>query len=232
MEGFSVGIRGYFNTLKFVFLSLVSMVGKTENAGGILLHYLFPIGHKTLEIRLRNGLYLSVPRWYPFQAIAETIFLDVYHLSSFSSKDGNVVDIGASIGDFALAVRYAGIEGSVYAFEPDPRFFSMMKHNIEANHLVNVKAYNEPASLERILSIASSETGIGFMKVDCEGCEYQILIDPLFSQHVRIDEIHMETHKILDHVPTEIRNTLMASGYDVAQLIVAKCPYLHAVRRS
>lgn len=46
------------------------------------------------------------------------------------------VDVGAYIGYYTLlAAKCVGIEGKVYAFEPDPSYYALLVKNIEANNL-------------------------------------------------------------------------------------------------
>jgi FkbM family methyltransferase len=62
----------------------------------------------------------------------------LYHL--INSKD-TVLDVGAFIGTHTLAFsRKVGGAGRVYAFEPQPTFFEVLKKNIEQNALTNVRA--------------------------------------------------------------------------------------------
>ena len=55
-------------------------------------------------------------------------------------KEGEVVlDIGAHIGYYTLLfARLVGKKGKVYAFEPDPKNFALLKRNVEANGYNNV----------------------------------------------------------------------------------------------
>ncbi|MDD5109704.1 MAG: FkbM family methyltransferase [Patescibacteria group bacterium] len=52
-----------------------------------------------------------------------------------------VVDLGANIGYFTLlAARLVGHEGKVFAFEPEPKNFSLLQKNISDNHYRNIVA--------------------------------------------------------------------------------------------
>jgi FkbM family methyltransferase len=68
------------------------------------------------------------------------------------------VDVGANIGYYTvIASKIVGDEGHVYAFEPDPTSFAILKANVERNGLTNVtleqKALsNEPGSLRLFLA--------------------------------------------------------------------------------
>jgi len=69
-------------------------------------------------------------------------FFEKYETKLFkkSIKRGMVVlDIGANIGYYTLlAARLVGDEGKVFAFEPDPYNYSLLRKNIEANRYNNV----------------------------------------------------------------------------------------------
>jgi FkbM family methyltransferase len=55
------------------------------------------------------------------------------------SEGSSVVDIGANIGYYTLQfARKVGSRGHVYAFEPDPQNFVLLKKNIEVNGYKNV----------------------------------------------------------------------------------------------
>ena len=63
-------------------------------------------------------------------------------------KDGDiVVDIGANIGCHTLALaKLVGEKGKVYAFEPHPETFALLKKNIEENKYTNVIAEQKAIS--------------------------------------------------------------------------------------
>ena len=73
---------------------------------------------------------------------------DVTNLFRAIVKEGMVVtDLGACIGYHTLlASRLVGPSGRVYAFEPNPRAYSYLLRNIEANGCGNVLAVQKAAS--------------------------------------------------------------------------------------
>lgn len=59
----------------------------------------------------------------------------------------NVLDIGSNIGYFTLMLaRVVGPEGKVYAFEPIPQTFEVLKWNVERNRIENVTLFNSAVS--------------------------------------------------------------------------------------
>lgn len=88
-------------------------------------------GNKMLLSRDRISLQIAVSRvWEPRNT----------ELIKSEIREGEVVlDIGAHIGYFTLIFsRLVGPNGRVYAFEPDPGNFAILKKNIEMNGCRNV----------------------------------------------------------------------------------------------
>ncbi len=75
---------------------------------------------------------------------------EAYETTQFKKniKTGDtVVDLGAHIGYYTLlAAKCVGTQGKVYAFEPDPHNFSLLKKNITANGFHNVILVNKAIS--------------------------------------------------------------------------------------
>jgi FkbM family methyltransferase len=58
-----------------------------------------------------------------------------------------VIDVGAHVGYFTLlAARLVGPGGRVYAFEPDPSNYSLLRRNIKLNGYQNITAINQAVS--------------------------------------------------------------------------------------
>jgi len=75
---------------------------------------------------------------------------EFYELSLFKEElnEGNfVLDIGANIGLYTLAAsKIVNDSGFVFSFEPDPKSFANLKHNIERNMIQNVVLINKAVS--------------------------------------------------------------------------------------
>ena len=78
-----------------------------------------------------------------------------------------VLDIGANIGYYTLiAARQVGPQGRVYAFEPDPANFQLLKKNVEQNSYRNVVLVNKAVSSKtRTLRLFRSQTNRGDHRV-------------------------------------------------------------------
>jgi len=63
-------------------------------------------------------------------------------------KHGDIIlDIGANIGYYTLIfAKHVGKNGKVFAFEPDPTNFSLLKKNVEINGYKNVVLINKAVS--------------------------------------------------------------------------------------
>lgn len=80
-------------------------------------------------------------------------------------KDGNnVLDIGANIGYYSLIFsKLVGARGRVFAFEPDPENFNLLKKNIAVNQCKNValeqKAISDKGGKIRLYMHGSNKAG-------------------------------------------------------------------------
>jgi FkbM family methyltransferase len=67
---------------------------------------------------------------------------ELMYLQQFVTPGMVVVDGGANYGIYSVAAaRLAGRPGQVLAFEPCSESFSVLRRNIDLNHLLNVRAY-------------------------------------------------------------------------------------------
>jgi FkbM family methyltransferase len=126
-------------------------------------------------------------------------------LSNYLRAGDTVIDVGANIGNLALAAAVAvGPRGRVLAFEPHPRVFGYLSGNIALNHAVHVRAYNLalgdrrgatslsdgraddqnkvlpggqglPVPIERLDEVFDGQSDVSLLKIDVEGYEKYVL---------------------------------------------------------
>ena len=99
----------------------------------------FGLSKNETVCKLRNGTKFIVrPKSFDMRMIKEVYIHKPYHRLKINKGDV-VVDIGAHIGTFSvLAGQKAGIKGEVYAYEPVPNTFDILKRNIHINSLQNI----------------------------------------------------------------------------------------------
>jgi hypothetical protein len=182
-------------------------------------------------VHFRNGDALAIPPDHIFEAITETLLLNVYRFDQL--KRGRVVvDIGASIGDFAvLATQTRGVH--LYAYEPTLGTFTYLQSNVKLNRREHVWLFNHAADARTLGSILSEhqETCIDFLKVDCEGCEYSLLLGCPEEILARVKRIAMEIHEVPNHSTDEIFTKLKIAGFRIQQVqTLGHGHYVHAAR--
>ena len=105
---------------------------------------LMPPPAAEVELSLPTGESLWIPANFPSY---RNYLLGLYErdlrklLPSIVDEGFNVVDLGANIGLYTIAMsRLVGSSGRVFAFEPDELPFSYLQRNISANRCDNVTA--------------------------------------------------------------------------------------------
>ncbi|MDD8018776.1 MAG: FkbM family methyltransferase [Bacteroidota bacterium] len=97
----------------------------------------------TSPVLIRSSFFNSFYVWTYFK-IKKILERDEFEYFLATVKPGmTVFDIGANIGFFTIEFsQLVGPKGKVYAFEPDPFIFSLLKKNIERRNLQNVILHN------------------------------------------------------------------------------------------
>ncbi len=91
----------------------------------------------------RKGVYykVRVNTWDKF-SVFETWKLNVYGDFNFGSNKPTILDIGAHIGAFAIFASAKAPKGRIFAYEPNPESFELLKDNIKHNKCSNIKIFN------------------------------------------------------------------------------------------
>lgn len=162
-------------------------------------------------------------------------------------KNKIVVDVGANIGDSAIYFHLRGAK-QVYAVEAMPRLYKLMIQNIRINKIANVLPINAVCSTSnkvyklpkdstwdgdiqeklnnstKVKSISLDEIvkrydiNNGILKIDCEGCEYDIIANSRKETLQRFDEIFVEYH----YGYINIERKLKDCGFRVGHTVPAK----------
>jgi len=103
-------------------------------------------------------------------------------------KKGDVaVDIGANIGYYTLIfAKLVGDEGKVFAFEPDPTSFALLKKNVEINRYQNVIL---------VQKAVSNETG----KIRLYLCDDNLADHRIYNSHDGRKSIEIEAIRLDDY---------------------------------
>ncbi|MFN8644862.1 MAG: FkbM family methyltransferase [Candidatus Binatia bacterium] len=207
-------------------------------------------GREVTRLRLRSGVEIeSAPGALLVPLYKEIVYRDDYRLRRDPLPPAAVVvDVGANIGMFSLHVAAAGGAARVYAFEPFPESFALLKRNAERNRLDAIvpiplaiagqagsrelhmqgrhgvhSLYGTSGDAVRIecltLADAFARWDIArcdFLKLDCEGAEYEILLGAPSDVYARIQRVALEYHDwITDHHHDELVRRLSAEGFAV-----------------
>ncbi len=167
---------------------------------------------KDAKLTQIDGLNIYSPLWTRNEAIYfKEVFLDdVYEIKKRNFKKSVVVDIGAYVGDSALAFARQG--ATVHAIEPSEVFCKFIRRNFKKNGLSKQLILHEVGladKTEKILiqddrlhlveginyTLKNLPKKIDLLKMDCEGAEYYLFANDSFLMHLQPKEIQMEYHR-------------------------------------
>lgn len=203
---------------------------------GNIISFLF---ENKKKVRLYYDSSSSASKYGTINSISEQFFMKQYQIS-FSGKI--VVDIGANIGDSAIAAALSGAT-HVYAFEPYPYSYEMARKNIGLNSLgkkitiVNSGCGGRSTTIRIDDSFKSSmssdikkskngkkisiftleeitkkyKLNSGILKLDCEGCEYGVILGSSNEILRKFNHIVMEYH----YGYVNIEKKLVSAGFSV-----------------
>ncbi len=110
-----------------------------------------------------------------------------------------VLDIGANIGYYTLiAANLVGENGKIFAFEPEPNNFALLKKNVEINGYKNViliqKAVSDICGMTKLFLSSEDESAHGMFKVNNRKSITieTITLDEFFNKGQKIDVVKMD----------------------------------------
>ncbi len=129
----------------YYFWSVLEIIGGVRNWPamlGLLLRRKDVAEH---EVILRNPpVRLAIRGAMDLWAVKETFIDRFYTRYGGEVQDGwTLMDIGAGVGDFSILAAHSHPSVRVLAFEPFAGSFELLCKNIEANHLENIKPFEQ-----------------------------------------------------------------------------------------
>lgn len=146
--------------------------------------------------------------------VREVIVEDCYRFNELNLTKGLVLDVGANIGTFSVL---AGQKNKVIAYEPEPNNYELLIKNIKLNK-AKVVAHELGLGIGGYSTIDDQQGGsrlgsgehdvetisltealkdikeIDFMKMDCEGSEYPIILAASGKTLKKIKRFAFEVH--------------------------------------
>jgi hypothetical protein len=147
----------------------------------------------------------------PFSAyINETFEEKVY--GTLDLKGRAIIDAGTYMAETCLYFVKQGA-AKVFGFEIDMEYYNIGQENIKLNNMTDkIQLFHQPATSEAIRNLITQyDLKDIFLKIDCEGCEYEILenADPITFKN--INDIVLEYHR----QPEPLIRKLTKLGYNV-----------------
>jgi len=154
-----------------------------------------------------TGLRLAFGQEKNYSFVLDEIFImKVY--GNPNVKNRVVIDVGAAIGDSAL--YFASLGAEVYAFEPKAARYSIATRNILENgfgaiHLFNRGLHGGSGDDSLANLLVTYRLDDVFLKMDCEGCEYDIILNSSQLTFEKISDVVLEYHGRSDLILSRLR---------------------------
>jgi hypothetical protein len=141
-------------------------------------------------VQTPQGYQIKVLSKAKLNVIDEVFLMQSYGKPKLSGRP--VIDVGCSYCDSAIYFLSCGAI-HVYGYDPNMERYRLGLENIATNNLYNmITLHNEVADAHKINALMKEkDLHDAFLKIDCEGCEYE-LMKALDLSH--ITEIALEYH--------------------------------------
>jgi hypothetical protein len=161
-------------------------------------------------IKTPDGLTLMLPPNDVYSLVFDEIYLmQVYGKPDLTGKVA--IDVGAAIGDTALFFKKCGAK-AVFGYEIDQERVRTAEKNIKINGMPeSVVVYNKKATVEELQKLMARINDPIFLKLDCEGCEYDII--PRLDMS-KVTDVVIEYHM----KPKPLMEALTKAGYSDIRL--------------
>jgi hypothetical protein len=175
------------STLKYYFKSIPTLIFDTN-------FWIIPIvlTKKPILLKTSKNLNFYVNNLMDIWTIKEVILDRCYENFCEIKKGDIVIDVGASIGDFSISASKKA--NKVYSVEMNKELIKTFKKNIEINHAKGINIINKRLTSLNYLFDEYKISHCNFLKIDCEGGEYEIFKNTSPSTLKKIKYIAFEIH--------------------------------------
>jgi FkbM family methyltransferase len=216
--------------LRYYAASIPTLVAGVRNWPATALGLLRAPRGGAFVVELRNGCRFKVATALDLWILKEVCLDREYERHGPTIRNGwAVVDVGAGLGEFCIQVAREHPGCRVYAFEPGPESFALLRENVRLNAVRNVSLFpsavggragvsvlrRAPGAPARASTVAAAGAGPGapvptttlgdilrdldiprcdFLKIDCEGAEYDILMGADADTLQRVTHMSVEYH--------------------------------------
>lgn len=201
------------NALNYYLTSVITLFTKIN-------YWLIPfiLIKKPILIKTPKGINLWVSNLMDIWTLKEVILDRQYEQIRKLKEKDIVIDIGASIGDFSiLASKNAK---KVYLFEIKDERILLMKKNIVQNKCSNIDIDKKfVISLDPIFK-EKQITKCNFLKIDCEGSEYEIIKNSSDNVLRKVDYIAFEIHLFNEAMKKQyklLKKRLIKNGFTLIE---------------
>lgn len=227
--------------LLYTILTLIRLSFMLKNPL-VIINYLLK---RPVRLDFNDGLILKTNQILDAVVIKDTIIDDDYQISAIRQPIKTIIDVGAGLGDFTLMVAKKFPQAKIFAFEPNPDQFKLLKENIKLNNIKNVKSYQTAVGTKKSyllhlfsFNIHSStvktnkskktikvkglkldnfiKDKVDLLKIDCEGAEIDILKSITKNKMGLIKKIIIEYHNnIIQNEDKKILTILSKWSYKI-----------------
>jgi FkbM family methyltransferase len=185
---------------------------------------------------------LSLPRETGVRvAFVDILLDDCYGLQQLKNPPRRIVDIGAHVGPFGVAARVLFPHAEIHGYEPNPHLEDYLKsqartarftYSMQAvgltdgrvsldYHADSVQTQSRLDESGEIAQVSFAEVvsraggTIDFLKLDCEGAEWQLFADRASWKHIK--HLGMEYHLWPNHSCDEVRQVVRDLGFSITR---------------
>ena len=243
----------FLNELKNKFIFGILLITHIKYVSGVrdIFLLIFSPG-KCLTLNLEGGNKIQLANRLDLFTLEEIFEKGIYNIKSI--KPRIIFDIGSNIGLFSIFISQKYPKAQIYAFEPNPSVFKVLKRNIEINKITQAHIYNAaiaknsgrrlfyenkmtPASgffktgeiigKKYVKTFTLAEIFIQYgikscdlLKIDCEGAEYEILMNLNKTLLKKIKNIIVEYHDSLTNYSyRDLVKLFLLNGFSVKRKV-------------